>query len=289
MLYVDFTHKVKEDIRNYFQDRDYLVIAIAKEEPVRVYAVDATNTVRTAQRVHALKDYKAQLLGKALISALLLTSLIKHATDQKVLFKLDLGEGSVVAEADGKGRARGFVDGEVKSPWHGSLTVMKELRLGVPYTSIVPLVSDSVEENLRYYFQQSEQIPTWLDMAVLLDKDGSIKRAGGYVVQALGGAPEEVKELISERFTKHPPMELLLEEGKKPEDIALYLLEGMEPRLIGLKEVEYYCPCSEEIAKSSLLLLSQEELSDMLEEGPAEVVCKFCGRIYRFTKEQVIQ
>ncbi len=289
MLYMYLTGKVKEDIRNYFQDGGYLVIAVAKEEPVRVYAVDATNAVKTAQRIHALGGCGAQVLGKALISALLLTSLVKHATDQKVLFKLDLEEGVVVAEADGKGRVRGFLEGEVKSVWHGSLTVIKELRLGIPYTSIVPLVGNGVEENLRYYFQQSEQISTWLDMTVLVDEEGRVKRAVGYLVQALGVAPEEIKDLIFERFTKYLPMDLLLEEGKRPEETALYLLDGMEPRLIGLNEVEYYCPCSEEIAKSSLLLLSQEELSKMLEGRHAEVVCKFCGRIYRFTREQVIQ
>ncbi len=288
-MYVDFTDKVKQDIRNYFLDRDYLTIAVAKDEPIRIYSLEATNTAKVAQRIHDLKGEKAQIMGEALISALLLTSLVKHATNQKVLFKLDLSDGLVVAEADGKGRSRGFLQGDLDKPWSGSVTVVKELRLGTPYTSIIPIVSDSVIDNLRYYFQQSEQIPTHLDIAVILDKEGNITSAGGYMVQTLGGASEEVKNLINDRFSKYSPMAQLLSEGKKPEDIALYLLKDLQPRLIGLKEVEYYCPCDEEIAKASLLLLSQEELDEIFESGPAEVVCKFCSRVYRFDRGQVVR
>ena len=286
-MYLDLTQKTIEDIRNYFQERDYLIIAIAKEEPVRMYAVDATNTIRTAQRIHSTGVEETLVLGEAILSALLLTSLIKHATDQKVLLKLELQDGVVAVEADGKGRTRGFIQGDLRRPWKGTLTIVKELRLGVPYTGIVPIVGDTVKENLEFYLQQSEQIPTNLDMAVVLDERGTIVRAGGYMVQTLGGASQDVKTLIESRFKGVLPMEALLGKGYKPEDIVNYLMDGMNPRVIGLKEVEYYCPCNEEVAKASLMLMSEEELNDVLQEGPAEVHCRFCGRIYRFTREQV--
>lgn len=288
MLYRELNDESRKELRDYFEDRDYMVIAVPRHEPIRMYVVRANRTVETARRVHNLAPPEALLLGEALLAALLLSSLVKHATDQKVLFKLNLEEGSVVAEADGKGRVRGFIEGQVTGYWKGDLTVIKELRLGVPYTSIVPVVGNSVKDTLQYYFHQSEQIKTVVDMAVKLDDEGRVRFAGAYMVQMMGGTSPKAEELMEKRLKELPPLEKFLEEGKRPEDIATEVLGDMEPRLVGLKEVEYYCPCTEDIAKASLLLLSEEELNEVLQQGPAEVVCKFCGRIYRFTREELM-
>lgn len=282
MLFKELDTQTQAEIKEYFQNKDYMVIAVPRYEPIRVYTLRATNTVKTAQNIHNLDKDKAKVLGEALICALMLTSLLKHATDQKVLFKVEHADGVVVAEADAKGRVRGFIEGDIPRYPDGTLMVVKELRLGVPYTSIVPLVSTNLKEALNYYFYQSEQLETYTDMAVLFDEGGRVSFAGGYMVQVMGGATQEAKELISSRAAFLPPMEELV--NKRPEDISVELLKGMEPRILGLKEIEYYCPCNEEIAKASLLLLSEEELSEILKEGPAEVVCKFCGKVYRFSQ-----
>ena len=155
------------------------------------------------------------------------------------------------------------------------------VRLGTPYTSIVPVVVRDVKEALSYYFDQSEQTRTYIDMFVKTDGE-RVQEALAYLVQVLGGAKEESVRKIEENIKS------LSLEGLRPEDISTAILRDMEPRLIGLKEVEYYCPCSEEIARSSLLLLEEEELNDLLNEGPAEVVCKFCKKVYRFSKEQLM-
>ncbi|RMH05887.1 MAG: Hsp33 family molecular chaperone HslO, partial [Aquificota bacterium] len=237
----------------------------------RVYTLRASRTVKTAQRIHNLEGKNLELMAHALLSALLLTSLVKHATPQKVLFKLSTQGGSVVAEGDGMGRVRGFLEGEPLCCWEGgTLTVVKELRLGTPYTSVVPLVGTRVKEALSFYFEQSEQTRTYID----LHYEG--EEALAYLVQVLSGASEGAVRRIEENIKS------LSLSGKRPEDIAVEILEGLEPRLIGLKEVEYYCPCNEDIARASLSLLSDEELEEILSEGPAEVVCKFCGRVYRF-------
>ncbi|ADO45092.1 Hsp33 protein [Hydrogenobacter thermophilus TK-6] len=277
MLYKDLNEKTREELKDYFQERDYMVIAVPKLELMRVYALRASKSVETARRIHALDEERTKILGEALLSVLLLTSSIKHATKQKVLLKLSLQDGVVVAEADGMGRVRGFIEGQVKRPWEGTLTVIKELRLGTPYTSIVPVVSDSMKENLAYYFEQSEQVKTTVDLSVLLDAEGKVLVASGYLLQVMGDAFSNID--IS--------LEKLLMRGSRPEDIARLILKDKEPRLVGLKEVEYYCPCNEEIARSSLSLLEESQLEEILSEGPAEVVCKFCGRIYRFTKDML--
>ena len=307
MIHKELSERTKEDLRNYFSDRDYMVIAVPKEEPARVYVVKANQTLETARRVHNLSPGATVALGRTMIGALLLTSLVKHATDQKVLLKIEGNGpiGTIIAEADGKGRVRGFVGNPQVDTYtklegnrpkfdvakivgnEGTLTVVKELRMGTPYTSVVPIVSGEIAQDLAYYFAQSEQIPSAVGIGVLVDKDGKVKQAGGFLVQTLGGISDKVVELLEDRIRTLPPVTELMENGKRPEDIASLILEGMNPQLIALKEVEYYCPCDEEIAKTSLKLLSESELESLLSEGPAEVVCRFCGRVYRFSHEDI--
>ncbi len=282
-MFKELDLQTKSDIENYFQSRDYMVIAVPKEELIRVYTLRATRTVETARRVHALEGEPLEMLGYTILSALLLTSLVKHATPQKVLFRVQNDCGVVVAEADGKGRVRGFLEGEPQACWNsGTLSVVKELRLGTPYTSIVPVVGRNIKEALSFYFEQSEQTRSYLDMAISFDEKGSVLQAEAYLVQVLSGVSEKSIELLEENLRS------LSLKGERPEDTALHILKNMNPRLIGLKEVEYYCPCSEEIARSSLMLLQEEELQDILSDGPAEVVCKFCKRVYRFSREQLM-
>ena len=309
MIQRELGKQTREDLRNYFQDRDYMVVAVPKREPARIYVVKATNVVETARKVHNLSPGATAVLGRALIGALLLTSLVKHATEQKVLLKVEADGpiGTVYAEADGKGRVRGFVDNPHVETFtkvyngrkkfdvskmvgsKGTLTVVKELRMGTPYTSMVPIVSGEIAQDLAYYFAQSEQIPSAVSAGVLVDEDGSVKHAGGFLVQALGGISDEVIYLLEKRVRESPPITELMGDGYRPEDVAVTLLRGLDPQLIGLKEVEYYCPCNEDVARSSLLLLAEEELEEIFENGPAEVVCRFCGRVYRFSREEILK
>ncbi|MCS6957275.1 MAG: Hsp33 family molecular chaperone HslO [Aquificaceae bacterium] len=282
-MYRELDSKTKKELRDYFGGRDYMVIAVPRDELIRVYTLRATKTVETSRRLHNLAGKEAETLGYALLSALLLTSLVKHATTQKVLIKIQNNCGTVAAEADGMGRTRGFIENYPHECWaEGTLSVVKELRLGTPYTSIVPLVGRNFKESLSFYFEQSEQTRTYLDMSLLFDENGNVRHACAYLVQVLKGVSQKSIDIIEENLREIS----LDEEG--PEELAVSILKEMEPRLIGLKEVEYYCPCSEEVARASLLLLGQEELEDILSEGPAEVVCKFCKRVYRFSREQLM-
>ncbi|NPA32706.1 MAG: Hsp33 family molecular chaperone HslO, partial [Aquificae bacterium] len=207
MLIKELSSQVKKDLKDYFQERDYMVIAVPKKEPVRVYTLKATNTVETARRVHNLSPAATVAMGRAIAGALLLTSLLKHGTNQKLLLKIE-GDGPIgliVVEADAKGRVRGFVqnpnveplikevDGKKKFDVsaivgkNGTLTVVKDLGTGKPYTSVVPLVSGEIGQDIAYYLYQSEQIPSAVALGVKVNEDGSVKHAGGYLVQTLGG------------------------------------------------------------------------------------------------------
>ena len=287
MIKKEISEKVKEELKQYFADRDYMVISVPKEEPARVYALKASNTIETARKIHNLDDEETEALGSVMVSALLLTSLVKHASDQKVLVKVSglLDGKRIVAEADGRGRVRGLI--ETSGDEEPSLTVIKELGMGTPYTSIVPLQGKDMSSNLSFYLSQSEQIPSGIRVEVSVNESGEIY-GGGFLLQTLGGISKKVLDILDERTVTVPRITELLKEGKRPEDIATMLLKDMNPSLIGLKEVEYYCPCSEEIARASLLSLGEDELEELTMDGPAEVTCRFCGRVYRFSRNDII-
>ncbi len=300
--------KVKEDLKGYFGERDYVVMAVPKDEPLRVWVVRATNTARTAQRIHNLSPMAAAVMGRAIVGAILLSSLIKHGSDQRLGLKIE-GDGpigSVYVEVDGKGRVRGFVknpnvplftkevNGRTKldiarAVGNGTLTVIKDLRTGKPYVGVVPLISGEIAEDIAYYLVQSEQIPSAVGIGVKLDEKGEIKVAGGWLVQEMGGTAEEALKKVEAAARNLPPVSDLLEEGKRPEDIALMLIpQELNPHLLGLKEIEYYCPCSEETVKNLIVSLPQEEVDAVFKENELmEISCRFCGRVYRFTKEEV--
>ncbi len=309
MLIKELNEQVKKDLKDYFQERDYMVIAVPKKEPVRVYVVKATSTVESARRIHGLSPSATVAMGRAIVGALLLTSLLKHGTNQRLLLKIEGNGpiGTIVVEADARGRVRGFVSNpsvelftkeesgrkkfDVASVVgsQGTLTVIKDLGTGKPYTSVVPLISGEIGKDLAYYLYQSEQTPSAVAVGVKVNEDGSVRHAGGYLVQTLGGTSEKVKELLEKRLLELPPVTDMMEKGMRPEDIAVEILKDMDPQLVGLKEVEYYCPCDEEVAKASLFLLTEEELREMFRENNlAEVTCNFCGRVYRFD-ESVIE
>ena len=272
MLVKELTQQVKEDLKNYFKERDYIVISVPKEEPIRLYVLKAVNTLKTVRRLFNPEGEDANYLGGVVIGALLLTSLVKHASPQKISLEIRLKERRYYAEADGKGRVRGFFDNAYSE--NEILTVTREVGLGKPYTSIVPLVSYDIQESINFYFYQSEQTRTIIGIYV--------DEGYGFLVQPLGGYKSTVWEDIGKNIKN---VELMLKEGARPEDIAEVILRKHKPMLVGLKEVEYYCPCNEEIAKMGVFTLSEEERREILDsEGFIEVVCKFCNRIYRFSE-----
>ncbi len=300
--------QVKEDLKGYFQDRDYVVMAVPKEEPLRAWVVKATNTARTAQHIHNLSPMAAAVMGRAIVGAILLSSLIKHGSDQKIALKIE-GDGPigyVYVEVDGKGRVRGLVKNPdvplftkevngrtkldiAKAVGNGTLTVIKDLGMGKPYVGVVPLVSGEIAEDIAYYLVQSEQIPSAVGIGVKLGENGQIKVAGGWMVQEMGGTSEKALQVIEEAVKKLPPVSDLLEQGKRPEDIALMLIpKELNPHLLGLKEIEYYCPCNEDMVKGLVAGLPEDEIEKIFNENEfMEITCHFCGKVYRYTRDEV--
>ena len=300
--------QVKRDLKNYFQERDYVVMAVPREEPLRVWVAKATNTVKEAQKIHNLSPMAAAIMGRAIVGAILLSSLIKHGTNQKIGLKIE-GDGpaeSIYVEVDGKGRVKGFiknpnlplfikeVNGKKKldigrAIGRGTLKVIKELGTGKPYVGIVPLISGEIAEDIAYYLTQSEQIPSAVGIGVKLDKEGKISVAGGWLVQEMGGTSEKALNIIEESVRKLETISSLLEQGKRPEDIALLIIpQELKPQLIGLKEIKYYCPCNEEIVDRVVATLPEKDIEEILKEkGYLEISCPFCRKVYKYSPEKV--
>ena len=228
-----------------------MVISVPKREALRVYTLRADKTLKVVKNLFKLSGWMEETLSKVVLSTALLTSLVKHATPQKVSLEINLKGYRFYSEGDGYGRVRALWEG---SKEEGTLKVVREVGTGKPYLSVVNLISEEVEENLNHYFKQSEQTLTY----VKLIYNG--ERGRGILVQSMGGVREESFERIRERVLelKDEPLSL------RPEELSSLILRGEEPLLVGLKEVEYYCPCNEEIAKSSLLMLSDQEVRELL-------------------------
>jgi molecular chaperone Hsp33 len=300
------TQEVKDDLKTYFKDRDYGVIAVSGEDALRAFVIKTTNLCEIARLRHKTSPMSTAVLGRVLTGALLLTALLKHASDQKILLRIE-GDGPVgfsVAEADGKGNVRGFVknknaelllkDSENgkkfdvgRAVGRGILTVVKDFGFGTPYESSVPLVSGEIAKDIAYYLLKSEQIPSAVSIGILVDRNGKVISAGGFLVQTLPGASEKAIEKLEENVKKLPPVSSLIKEGKRPEDIVELIFKGFTPHILALKELSFRCKCSKEVAEGGIVALPEKDIEELIKEGGVSIKCNFCGEEYFFTAEEL--
>ncbi len=282
-----------------------LVRGLAGDGAFRVLAVETTDAVEEARRRHGLSPTATAALGRALTGAALLAFLLSKTPRERVTLKIE-GEGPLghlVAEAGVDGRVRGYVGhpeadvplsekgkldvGRLIGP--GELRVMRSLPNGEIYDSSVPLVSGEIAEDLAHHLLKSEQIPSAVLLGVRVSPEGPVEAAGGMVVQVLPGAPEEAIARLEENLKDLPGFSALLKE-KGLTGAVREVLKGLdfEPTDLGEGvQVRFACRCDREKARDSLRFFGPEELREMAEEGGAEVVCRWCGEVYRFSPEEL--
>ncbi|HXG58841.1 MAG TPA: Hsp33 family molecular chaperone HslO [Thermoanaerobaculia bacterium] len=281
---------------------DRLIQGMAGNGDFRILAADTTETVETARRLQDLSPVAADALGRTLTASILLARLLdKDVRNQYVTIRIE-GDGplgSVIAEANVSGGARGFVanpvpeqDGSldvVRAIGNGMLTVVRGTPpSGKPYTSQLQLGGGGVAEELTRYLLRSEQIASAVLLGVLNRREG-VAAAGGIVVQAFPHASSESIGTIEERIREAPPLSTLIE--KMPiEDVVAQMFHG-----VGYKQIDasfnvpiaYRCTCSRERALGTLTLFSGEELRQMIEQGGSDITCQYCGRRYSFTRDEL--
>ncbi|MCC3145000.1 Hsp33 family molecular chaperone HslO [Halanaerobium sp. Z-7514] len=281
---------------------DYLIRAITTNKELRALALRSTKLVAEAQKRHQTTPVATAALGRVLNGALLTASLVKSG--EEIVLKID-GTGpakKIIAEANQKGEVRGYIanpqlefnttdQGKLdvaRAVGAGELSLTKIMDMKEPYTGSVPLVSGEIGEDLSYYFTASEQIPSAVGLGVMIDKDLSVKAAGGFLIQLLPDASEETIELLEKNLAELKSVSSLIEQGFSPEEILDTLLGDLDYRIMARKELEFKCKCSRERSYELITGLGREDIEETIEkEGQIELKCHFCGEAYIFAKDEI--
>ena len=278
---------------------------LTKDGMVRALALDATEIVEQARRIHETTPVMTAALGRTLAAASMLGSLLKSPKDTLTLqIKGDGPAGGIMTVSDAEGNVRGYPGNPVVDlPLNekgkldvagaigreGTLTVIKDLNLKEPYIGRTPIVSGEIAEDVTHYLMVSEQTPSAVALGVLVDRDWSVKKAGGFLIQLMPGADELTITKLEWAIAHTAPVTELLEQGLSPEDILRRLLEEFEVEVLERGEKCYRCDCSRERVERVLISMGAKELETLArEQEVTEVGCQFCTQKYRFTSEELL-
>lgn len=280
---------------------DYIASALSRDEHFRIFAADATQTVREAQRRHDTWSASSAALGRTLVATVLLAaSGLKNADDMlTVRIKGDGPVGALVTDGTNVGTVRGYVEEpHVNLPLNlvgkidvaravgkrGLLAVTKDIGVGDPFTGQVPLVSGELAEDFTYYLAKSEQIPAAVGLSVFVNADNTIQVAGGFMLQALPGANDAELSELEANVKTLPLVSELLKSGLTPEQI-IQRIAGDEPvQFLDAQPLKFACNCSKEHFGDIMATLPHAQLQEMIDQdGGAETTCKFCGNQYHYS------
>ena len=284
---------------------DYVIRATAGEGTIRAFAAITTNTVHDAWQIHGLSPVASAALGRTLTAAALMSGLLKGDKDALTIQIKGGGPlGGIIAVSDSKANVRGYVHNPlVHLPLNengkldvggavgndGYINVIKDLGLKEPYIGYVKLVSGEIAEDIAYYFAVSEQVPSVVSLGVLVDTDGSIINSGGFMVQLMPGAGDDVIGLLEDRLNLIPPLTRQLAEGVNAEGLLQPLLSDMGLKILEKSGCKYTCNCSRDRMERNLISLGIKEIQEMADEQHgAEVQCHFCNTKYQFTEDELL-
>ena len=283
---------------------DYLVRGMTMDGSVKVVAIRSTEMVRTAATIHNTTPNATAAVGRALTAASMMGNMQKVENGSMTLQIKGGGPiGSIVCVADPVGNVRGYVyepnvplvekhpgklDVGATVGTDGTLTVIRDMQMKEPYVGSIPLVSGEIGDDVTAYFAQSEQTPTACALGVLVDRDKSVKVAGGYLLQLLPNAPEEVIDKLEAGIRRAGAVTAMLEQGMTPEDILGQVCGELGVVFMETTPVSYKCYCSRDRVTSALISLGRKELTEIMQENkPFPVGCQFCSEEYIFTPEDI--
>lgn len=286
--------------------KDYLVRGMTMDGFVKVMAIRSTEIVRRGAQIQGTTPNATAAFGRALTAASMMGNLQKVENGSMTLQIRGGGPiGTITVVSDPQGNVRGCVT-EPKVPLvekypgkldvgatvgtDGTITVIRDLQMKEPYIGSTQLVSGEIGDDVTAYFVQSEQIPTACALGVLVDRDRSVKVAGGYLLQLLPGAPEEVVSALEAGIQRAGAVTPMLEQGMTPEDILGQVCGDLGVVFLETTEVCYRCYCSRERVESALISLGRKELNEIREEGKTfPVECQFCDAVYEFNPGDIAE
>lgn len=280
--------------------------SISKDASVVASAIDATDIVAEIERIHKPSAVVTAALGRLSIAASLIGNGLK-GDDDSVTLRMNGGGpcGSLIAVADSRGNVKSYVANPiVEIPLNqygkldvagavgrdGTLSVIKDLGMKEPYSGQVPIISGEIAEDIANYFAVSEQIPTVCGLGVLVNPDLSVKAAGGFIIQLLPFADESCIDILEKNVNSLPSVTQMLTSGMTGSDIALKVLEGLEPNMLDDISVSYKCDCSRERVARALISMGRDELKSLAEEQETtEICCHFCDKKYYFMRSELLE
>ena len=283
---------------------DYLVRGMTMDGFVKMVAIRSTETVRRAAQIHGTTPNATAALGRCLTAASMMGNMQKVENGSMTMQVRGGGPiGTITVVSDHEGNVRGCVT-EPRVPLvekypgkldvgatvgtDGTLTIIRDLQMKEPYIGSVELVSGEIGDDVTVYFAQSEQTPTACALGVLVDRDQSVKVAGGYLVQLLPGAPDDVIDMVEAGIKQAGAVTKMLEKGMTPEEILTEVCGDLGVLFFENEPVCYKCYCSQDRVTSALISLGKQELGEIAQEGKTfPVECQFCDTIYRFTPEDI--
>ncbi len=285
---------------------DTIVRGNSIDGSIRVFAGITTDLVERAREIHNCYPVAAAALGRTLTIASMMGATLKSETDAiTIQFNGDGPLGTIVVTANSKSQVRGYVENPyVELPLNkkgkidvgggvgkGTLGIIRDLGLKEPYIGQVPIVTGEIGEDLTYYYATSEQVPTAIGLGVLVDTDGSIICAGGFMLQLMPEATEDTAEKLEKIVRSLPPVTTMIQDGLTAEDILFKVTDGFD-MLMENKPIkpEYYCDCSKERMERALISIGRKELTSLIDEqGNAELTCQFCDNKYNFSKDELTE
>ena len=283
---------------------DYLVRGMSMDGFVKVVAIRSTEMVRRGAQIQGTTPNATAAFGRALTAASMMGNMQKVENGSMTLQIKGGGPiGSITVVSDPIGNVRGYVTNPrvplvEKYPGKldvgatvgvdGTITVIRDLQMKEPYVGSIELVSGEIGDDVTAYFARSEQTPTACALGVLVDRDCSVKVAGGYLLQLLPGAPEEVIDKLEEGIRRSGAVTAMLEAGLTPEEILGQVCGDLGVVFMETTEVGYKCYCSRERVTKALISLGREELKQIMEEEKEfPVECQFCDTVYKFTSADI--
>ncbi len=284
---------------------DTLMRGSSAGSEIRVLTAITTELVNEAQRIHHTYPTATAALGRLLTGAALMGAAgLKNETDSMTIQIRGEGEiKNLVAVTDCQSHVRGYISNPyVDRPLNdkgkldvggaiggGYMSVVRDLGLKEPYVGQTPLVSGEIAEDLTYYYAKSEQTPTSIALGVLVDTDNSVLASGGFMIQMLPGATDEMAKSLEEILKNLPPVTTMIRDGMSAEDILFRVTEGFS-MICENKAVtpKYECKCSKERMEKALISIGADELTQLInEQGQAELTCQFCDNKYMFSKSEL--
>jgi molecular chaperone Hsp33 len=282
---------------------DYMVRAMAADAQIRAFAATTRDLVEEMRQIHNTSPVVTAALGRLLTGSVMMGSMLKGEADLLTIqVKGDGPLQGMTVTADGEGNVKGYAnEPQVILPanaagkldvggavGNGYLSVIKDMGLKEPYIGQTALQTGEIADDLTYYFVTSEQVPSSVGLGVLMERDNTVKQAGGFILQLMPFATEEVIRTLEENLSKFNSVTAALDAGNTPEQMLQMLLGNLDVQVTDTMEVRYACNCSKERVHRAIVSIGREDIQEMIEEGKeVEVNCHFCNKMYSFSVDEL--